>query len=31
MKNTQLPDHLNDPQLSDLVKNYQVYAHSRTC
>ena len=27
----QLPDHLNDPELFELVKNYQVYTHSRTC
>ena len=27
----QLPDHLNDPKLFELVKTYQVLAHSRTC
>ena len=29
--NAQLPDHLNDPELFELVKTYQVHAHSRTC
>ena len=27
----QLPDPLNDPELFELVKTYQVHAHSRTC
>ena len=27
----QLPDHLNDPELFELVKTYQVHTHSRTC
>ena len=27
----QLPDHLNDPELFELVKTYQVHAHSRAC
>ena len=27
----QLPDHLKDPELFELVKTYQVHAHSRTC
>ena len=26
-----MPDHLNDPELLDLVKAYQVHTHSRTC
>ena len=26
-----MPDLLNDPELSELVKTYQVHAHSRTC
>ena len=26
-----MPDHLNDPELFDLVKTYQVYVHRRTC
>ena len=29
--NAQLPDPLNDPELFELVKTYQVHAHSRTC
>ena len=29
--NAQLPDHSNDPELFELVKTYQVHAHSRTC
>ena len=29
--NTQLSDHLKDPELSELVKTYQVHARSRTC
>ena len=29
--NAQLPNHLNDPELFELVKTYQVHAHSRTC
>ena len=29
--NVQLPDHLNDPELFELVKSYQVRDHSRTC
>ena len=29
--NAHLPDHSNDPELFELVKTYQVYAHSRTC
>ena len=29
--NAQLPDPQNDPELSELVKTYQVHAHSRTC
>ena len=29
--NSQLPDPLNDPELFELVKTYQVYAHSKTC
>ena len=28
--NAQLPNHLNDPELFELVKTYQVHAHSRT-
>ena len=27
----QLLDHLNDPEFLELVKTYQVHAHSRTC
>ena len=27
----QLPDHLKDPELFELVKTYQVHAHPRTC
>ena len=27
--NAQLPDHLNDPKLFELVKPYQVQAHSK--
>ena len=26
-----MPNHLNDPELFELVKTYQVYAQSRTC
>ena len=29
--NVQLPNYLNDPELSELVKTYQVHIHSRTC
>ena len=29
--NAQLPDHLSDPELFELVKTYQVHTHSRTC
>ena len=29
--NAQLPNHLNDPELFELVKTYQVHAQSRTC
>ena len=29
--NFQLPDHLSNPELFELVKTYQVHAHSRTC
>ena len=29
--NSQLPDHLNDPGLLELVKTYQVDVHSRNC
>ena len=29
--NAQLPNHLNDPELFEVVKTYQVHAHSRTC
>ena len=29
--NAQLPDHLNDLELFDLLKTYQVHTHSRTC
>ena len=29
--NAQLPKHLNDPEPFQLVKIYQVHAHSRTC
>ena len=29
--NAQLPDPLNDPDLFELVKTYQVHAHSKTC
>ena len=29
--NTQLPNHLNDSELFELVKTYQVHVHSRTC
>ena len=29
--NAQLPNYLNDPELSELVKTYQVQAHPRTC
>ena len=29
--NTQLPDHLKDLELFELVKTYQIHVHSRTC
>ena len=29
--NAQLPNYLNDTELSELVKMYQVQAHPRTC
>ena len=29
--NAQLPDHLEEPKIFELVKTYQVHAHSRTC
>ena len=29
--NAQLPDHLNNSELFELVNTYQVHAHSRTC
>ena len=29
--NAQLPDHLNNPELFELVKTYRVHTHSRTC
>ena len=29
--NAQLPDPLNDPDLFELVKTYQVHAHFKTC
>ena len=29
--NALLPKHLNDPEVFELVKTYQVHAHSRTC
>ena len=29
--NAQLPNHLNDSELFELVKTYQVHTHSRTC
>ena len=29
--NAQLPNHLSDPELFELVKTYQVHTHSRTC
>ena len=29
--NAQLPDHLKDPEIFELIKFYQVHAHSRTC
>ena len=29
--NAQLQNHVNDPELFDLVKTSQVHAHSRTC
>ena len=29
--NAQLPNHLNDPELFELVKTYQVHAHPETC
>ena len=29
--NVQLPDHLSNPELFELLKTYQVHTHSRTC
>ena len=29
--NSQLPDHLNDPEFPKLVKTYQVHGYSITC
>ena len=29
--NAQVPDPLNDPELFEFVKTYQVHAHSKTC
>ena len=29
--NAQLPDHLNDLELIELVETYQVHSYSRTC
>ena len=29
--NTQLPDHLSNPEIFGLVKIYQILAHSRPC
>ena len=29
--NAQLPNHLNDPELLELFKTYEVHVHSRTC
>ena len=29
--NAQLPDHLEELEIFELVKTYQVHAHSRTC
>ena len=29
--NVQLADHLNDPEVFELAKAYQVYSHSRIC
>ena len=29
--NAQFPNHLNDPELFELVKKYQIHAHTRTC
>ena len=29
--NAQLPDHLNDPELFELVKTDRINGHSRTC
>ena len=29
--NAQLPDHLTNPELSELVKTFHVYGNSRTC
>ena len=29
--NPQLPNYLNNPEIFELVKTYQVHAHSRTC
>ena len=26
-----MPDHLKESELFDLVKNYQIHAHSSTC
>ena len=31
MINAKLPDHLNYPELFEIVKAYPVHAHSRTC
>ena len=29
--NGQLPKHMNDPELFELVKTYQIHVHSRSC
>ena len=29
--NAQLPDHSRNPKLFEIVKTYQVHAHSKTC
>ena len=29
--NAQFPDHLNDQELLEIVKAYQIHTHSRTC
>ena len=29
--NAQLQDHLNDPELFELIKSFQVHVNSRTC